>query len=366
MTTAPTPNDSRGDRRLPRLINRLARLHPRLAMLRFEEALRRTTPELMRRHRTLGAQCSFSIGGCAIRTLCFGVADATRRNPLGPATLFRLGSVTKPLTAMGVLALARDGVVGLDEPVHAEIEAFFGDIGQQDRERLRKVTLRQLLSHTAGLAHVNPPRLHDARHEVWLNRETLKFVCDPGTQSGYSGVSYALAEIVMEKRTGKDFAGLMRERVFRPLGMLESRFEREPPPATESLASDHDEKGEVVETPPTVCHASSGLVSSTQEVCRGLQACHFGGSFLPRELAQLQLTPQPAGMPGATATLGLHLHKGMDARSLSHGGTRPGHRSLAVLVPEARGVLCVAANCESGAEVFRPITGFFRAITIGA
>lgn len=365
MTAVPSPNDTRGDRWLSRVIDRVARLHPRLGMLRFEEALRRNTPELMHQHRTPGVQVSFSIGGCATRTLCFGLACTRSRVPVDSSTLFRLGSVTKPLAALGVLALVRDGVLNLDESVHAEIEEFFNHLNERDRQRVHGVTMRNLLSHTTGLAHFNPPRLHNATKDMWLNSTSLKFESDPGTKPGYSGVNYAFAEVVVEKRTRQDFPALMRERVLTPLGMTSSRFERELHQSSETLASDHDKDGGFLDSPPSVCHASSGLVSSTAEVCRGLQTCHFTDGFLPPDLSQLQFTPQPHGLAGATATLGMHLHKGTDARSLSHGGTRPGHRSLVVVVPEARAVLCIAANSESGAEVFKPITGFFRAITIG-
>ncbi|MBU6413411.1 MAG: beta-lactamase family protein [Planctomycetes bacterium] len=366
MTAAHSPSASRGDRWLPRVIDRVARVHPRLGMLRFEEALRRNTLSLMQKHRVPGVQISFSIGDCAVRTLCFGVMCAQRRIPITPLTVFGLCSVTKPLTALGVLALVKDQVLHLDEPLHDEIVDLFTGISQEDSSRLRGITLRHCLAHTSGLAHFNPPRSHDPCRQTWLNASNLKFVRDPGAASGYSGINYALVEIVMEWRTGLPFSKIMGDSVLRPLKMEHSRFERDIPVADEQLSSDHDEHGHVFPTPPTVCHASSGLVSSTEQVCRGLQACHFSDGFLPRDLSQLQLTPQPSGLLGATATLGLHLHKGLDARSLSHGGTRPGHRSLVVVVPEARAVLCIAANSESGAEVFKPITGFFRAITIGA
>jgi CubicO group peptidase (beta-lactamase class C family) len=357
------PDFSRGSRLLPGLGDRLARLHPRLGMLRFEEAIRRTTPDLMQRHGVPGMQFSFSIGGRAIRTVTFGVADAQLGNRLESSTVFALGSITKVLTALGALTLVRDGVMELDEPLDDEIGEFFNHAGREDLERLRKVTLRRLLGHATGLAHANPPRREQARREEWLAGDSLRFERDPGTGTGYSGMNYALVEVVLERRGGSDFAGLMRKRVFEPLGLGEMRFERELT-GNETRASDHDERGEVVKVAPSVCAAASGLVSSTRNVCRCLQACHFEGKLLPLELMQLQLQPQPETLSGATATLGMHLHRGNDARSVSHGGTRPGHRSLVVVVPGAQGILCVAANSESGHEVFRPITGFFRAITM--
>lgn len=366
MKSSTDPNEIGGDRWLARWADRLARAHPRLGMLRFEEAIRRTMPRLMRQHLVPGVQISFSIGGASVRTLCFGMACQRSARAIEPSTVFRLSSVTKPFTAMGVLVLAQRGVVTLDESVGEDVATIFGAVSQEDRGRLKGLTLRRLLGHASGLAHFNPPRLDNACRAEWLHAATVRFECDPGTRSAYSGVNYALAEVVVENRTRKSFPVVMQELVLSPLGMTKSRFERDAARESELLSRDHDGSGIELESPASVCHASSGLVSSTEEVCRGLSACHFQGVLLPSKLAVLQRTAQPDGLKGATATLGFHLHRGVDERCLSHGGTRPGHRSLVVMVPGAQAVLCIAANGEGGAEVFKAMTGFFRAITVGA
>jgi CubicO group peptidase (beta-lactamase class C family) len=79
-----------------------------------------------------------------------GVADVTSRRPVGPDTAFRIASITKTLTAVAVMTLLEDGLIGLDDPVDAHLRAFrlTGPGGE------RAVTVRHLLTHTSGLPEV--------------------------------------------------------------------------------------------------------------------------------------------------------------------------------------------------------------------
>lgn len=350
-----------------RIVNGVARLHPALAAARFWEALRRTTPRLLREHDVPGLQCSFAMSDRRVHTYCHGIADTLRRDDVRSATRFRLGSIAKPMTAIAALTLVRDGLLDLDAPAWRDIERCFRGASPDVQTLAQRITLRQLLSHASGLATVHPPRLAPAPpRTAWLQPDALRFEREPGAMTEYTGVGYALAEAIIECANGRLFVETMRDRVFGPLRLDRCAYECDVAEDARDVASDHDADNKPMRMPPSVCPASSGMVATTEDMCRVMLACLEPGRVLPANLASLLWTPQPASVPHPTFTLGLHLYHGVDDRSLSHGGHRPGHRSLLVVIPRAKAVFCAATNSERGADVLKPLTGLFRSITIGA
>lgn len=165
--------------------------------------------------------------GELVFTRTWGVAEVETGRPVTPETNFRLASVTKQFTAMAVLLLVEDGLLGLDEP----LEAFFVDLpgwcGQ--------ITARQLLTHTSGLPDYEDLIPSSAAGSTSLqlqNRQVLHLIMDargplsaPGARYHYSNTGYALLSEIVEIRAGVSFARFMRSRIFEPLRMHNSRVQ---------------------------------------------------------------------------------------------------------------------------------------------
>ena len=159
--------------------------------------------------------------------------------PVTPQTLFRIGSTTKPLTGTAIMQLVEAGRLDLDEPIKTYIDWFT----LPDQRAANSITLRMLLSHTAGF----PP---EAEHFGWRNPEGLeafvrervmhyRLVSPPGMILNYSNPGIALAGYVAEVVSGNHFTELMQELVFEPLQMKRTTFD----PAvamTYPLAQSHD------------------------------------------------------------------------------------------------------------------------------
>jgi CubicO group peptidase (beta-lactamase class C family) len=347
---------------LRRVANWCARHSVALANARFEEALHRTTPPLLAQHRVPGLQASWVIArkssnfSCMTRTFGHG-ADAKLR--------FRFGSISKPISAILAVALARDGVLDLDEPLERELEPFaFG----APREWLAKVTPRLLLSHTAGLKELNPPRkVQEPGAADWLDGALVQWEAAPATRTVYSGAGYALLERIIESRSKQAFHVAARRLLFEPLGVPGCCFERElQDEDCETVVRECDADGQPITAIPSLCSASSGLVAKTSDVC-ALVSRALLTDFFPPPLLHALLTPQPASLAGATFTAGLRVHSGStftDVRSLTHAGQRPRHRSVLVIVPSARAVACIATNAHLGAAILKPLTGLFRDINV--
>ncbi|HHA2388849.1 TPA: serine hydrolase domain-containing protein [Stenotrophomonas maltophilia] len=147
----------------------------------------------------------------------YGLAVVEDGTPVTAASNFRLASVSKQFTAAAVLLLVEDGRLGLDQPARQWLPEL--------PPAAAGITLRHLLSHTSGLLDyedlmdpADTRQVHDADVLALLSRQDrLNFA--PGTQYRYSNSGYALLALIVGRASGQDFAALLQQRIFRPLGM---------------------------------------------------------------------------------------------------------------------------------------------------
>lgn len=158
----------------------------------------------------------------------FGVADADTGRPASSQTLWRVASVSKLFTDLGIMQLVERGELDLDAPVRAELPNFVrGD------QRAGEITLRQLASHRSGLVR-EPPVGHyfdDTRPSLADTVNSLqrtRLVYAPGTRTKYSNAGVATIGRVLEAKVGEPFAEYLRREVLAPLGMTTATFIRTP------------------------------------------------------------------------------------------------------------------------------------------
>ena len=147
----------------------------------------------------------------------YGLADLETGTPATPETNYRLASVTKQFTAAGILLLAEDGRLTIDDRAHDWLPSL--------PKAAETVTIRHLLTHTSGLIDYEDvipetfaAQLHDADVLRLLETQDRSYF-RPGTGYRYSNGGYALLALIVQRASGKSFATMLRERIFRPLGM---------------------------------------------------------------------------------------------------------------------------------------------------
>src|SRR5205823_7187230 len=159
----------------------------------------------------------------------FGIVDTAANRLAGPETVYRVGSVSKLFTDVAIMQLVERGKIDLDAPVTRYLPDF-----HPHNPYGRAITLRQLMSHRAGLVREPPvgnyfdstsPPL--AATIASLNRTTL--VYPPETHTKYSNAAIAAVGYVLERTSGKPFAQELAAAVLEPLGMSRSGFEPKPP-----------------------------------------------------------------------------------------------------------------------------------------
>ena len=140
-----------------------------------------------------------------------GYADLAARRPVTAGTTFQIGSIGKSMTALAVLQLVQAGRLDLDAPVSTHLPWFAMP------SRYGPITLRHLLSHTAGLP-AGTDFTPAARYEGFALRDT-EAAWEPGSRFHYSNTGYKLLGWLLEDVTGQDYGDVIRQRVLEPLGM---------------------------------------------------------------------------------------------------------------------------------------------------
>jgi CubicO group peptidase (beta-lactamase class C family) len=287
----------------------------------------------------------------------YGVADRANGQLVTPATRFAAASVSKPVTAWGVLRLVEQGRIGLDEPVAGHLRRWCPPSSPFQADG---ITVRRLLSHTAGLSvHGYAGQTLDRPLppiEASLSGEAGgsfpgELLDAPGRQWLYSGGGYSVLQLLVEELTGRPFADVMQTEILDTLGMTTSSFHWRRTPAT---ASPHDAHGRRVPDFAFTEQAAAGLVTTASDLTRFVAAALPGPAGEPPGRGVLS----PAGVrlaltaaPGTEGRWGLGYGVGLlpsDDRLAYHEGANRGWRAGLALLPDRRMGIVVLANSDAG------------------
>lgn len=290
---------------------------------------------------------------------CFGVADARAGARLTRHHVFQAASLAKTVTTWAVLQLAERGIVALDRPVGDYVTRWRFPPSPHDP---RAVTIRRILSHTAGLSLSDyPGSSPDAplpTLEASLSGETnggadLRVIAAPGEGFRYSGGGFALLQLMIEEATGESFAEHMQRAILAPLGMTRSGFAPIEPHAT-----GHDLNGHMLPFYRFDALAAAGLLSTAGDLAR-FMAAHLPddrGEMPGRGLigaASIAAMTQPVSETGRVDGLWPHYGLGCeidhrpDGRMIfGHHGMNRGWRALAAAHPVGGRALVLLANSD--------------------
>ena len=175
----------------------------------------------------------------------FGVVEAGLDKPITPETLFQAGSISKPVAAMAALRLVEQGKLNLDEDVNLKLKSW--KVVENDLTKEKKVTLRGLLTHSAGLTvHGFPGYAADSQvptlvqvlnGEKPANTGAIRVDTVPGTKWRYSGGGYTILQQLLIDVTGKTFPELTHDLVLKPAGMKQSTYEQPLPKRLDAAAA---------------------------------------------------------------------------------------------------------------------------------
>ncbi|MDX3899263.1 MAG: serine hydrolase domain-containing protein [Sphingobium sp.] len=224
----------------------------------------------------------------------YGWADIAARRPVDPdRTLFRVGSVSKLVTWTAVMQLVEAGKLNLDRDVNVWLDFRIPPL------RGQPVTLRQIMTHTAGFEEAGKDVITFANRPIGLDAYLKRWVpariYAPGTTPAYSNWGAALAGYIVERVSGMPFTDYVEQRIFRPLDMDHSTF-RQPLPGRLAplLALGYPRASASSQRFETIGPAPAGAVSATGADMARFMIAHLegGGAILsPRTAALMHDSP---------------------------------------------------------------------------
>ena len=319
--------------------------------------LGREIPTKMAEHDVPGLAIGLIQGGNLVWAEGFGFTGRSTRESVTPDTIFSLQSMSKGYTAVGVLRASERGWLKLDDPLVHHMPGFTvkSRFGPQE---YRKITIRHLLSHFAGLCHEAPlGNNYDDRpcsfaehvasiSDTWLMHPV-------GDQYSYSNLGIDLAGIVLEQHSGDSFERYMKEAVLDPIGMRRSTFDQAEAIALGSIAQGNMGDFEVPRLSIPM-RAAGGLYSNVRDMAKFVSFQLARGQagarrvLAPELIDEMQRPQFP--IPGQIGGYGLGLVNiaTRGAYELLHGGGGYGYNSDHRWIPDYGLGVVVACNQESG------------------
>lgn len=300
----------------------------------------------------------------------YGVREAGSKDAVTPQTLFQAASISKPVAALGALRLVQQGRLKLDEDVNHKLTSW--KVPENEFTNGKKVTLRGLVSHSAGLTvHGFPGYASDISAPTLLqlldgekpaNSKPIRVDITPGTKYRYAGGGYQVMQQLLLDVTGKQFPPLMHDAVLKRIGMTRSTYVQPLPRNRWSNAAvGHRSNGDKVKgnwhTYPEM--AAAGLWTTPTDLARlaiEIQKALAGKSnrVLSREMTKQMLTPQVGGWG-----LGFALPGKDSSARFTHGGANEGYRCILVAYKSTGQGAVIMTNSDRGSplteEVLRSI-----------
>ncbi|HXM95182.1 MAG TPA: serine hydrolase domain-containing protein [Candidatus Dormibacteraeota bacterium] len=283
----------------------------------------------------------------------FGVADKENYVPATSSTLYRLGSISKSITAIAVLQLSEQGKLDLDAPAQKYCPVF--------PQKEAPITARQLLGHLGGIRHYNPDGKGDvpedsAKHFATMEESLQLFAADPlvakpGAEFHYSTYGYTLLGCMLEGATSRKFVDYLRENVFQPARMDQTQADDFFSVVPHRTRWYHKDKSGVVRNAGVLDSSykipGGGLISSADDMAN-FEAAMLADKLVKHVTRDLMwsIEKTTAGKPPHYG-LGWDIRDRFGLRTVGHDGGQQGTTTGMIIVPEKSAGVVVLANMDS-------------------
>jgi serine beta-lactamase-like protein LACTB, mitochondrial len=293
-----------------------------------------------------GLSLAVAVDGKLLYSESYGYADLEERVPVWPTTKFRIGSISKTLTAVALMELVQAGKIDLDSPVQKYVPTF--------PDKGAPITVRMVAGHLAGIRHYKDDEFQIQRHysnvlDALNIFENDPLVAPPGTKFNYSSYGFNLLSAVIQSAAGEDFLAYIQRNVFNPIGLVHTTADQntqiiEQRSRFYELPKDgHVENAEYVDN--SYKWAGGGFLSTPEDLVR------FGSSllqpgFLKAETLKIMFTQQKT-ISGQEVPYGIgwFLQKSRSGKwTYEHSGGSVGGTSELILYPDSHVVIALVTN----------------------
>jgi len=312
-----------------------------------------------------GAAIALIEDGEVILQKGYGYADVKKNAIVDGRTGFNIGSISKTIAAWGVMKLVEEGKIELDSPAEKYLTRWHLPESKYDVDG---VTIRRLLSHTAGLSlHGYPgwspndtlPSIEESLSGKNNGPGDVRIIMEPGTKWKYSGGGFTILQLIIEEVTGQKFADYMQAEVLDPLGMKNSSYTIDAKILGGS-SLEHNGYGEVIPFELFTAEAAAGLHTTIEDFAIFAQASlnYSNPSGTQQSILKkstLELMTSPALASNGRYGLGYSIDSIQNTQAVlvGHGGANTGwHAYLRVNQQTGDGFVMIT-NGGSGHNVYR-------------
>ena len=312
-----------------------------------------TAKQSLDKHKIPGISLGILKDG-EIRTACFGVTNLETQVPVSEETVFQIGSITKTFTATLAMQMVEEGKIDLDTP----LRAYLPKITFADPLVTENVTAYHLLTHSGGWDgdfFIDTGEGADALDRFVARMPEREQISPLGKYVSYNNAGFVILGHLLEKISGESLETLLRERIFKPVGI--QGFVNANEVISHSFAVGHHE-GEVARPwyLPRLVLASGAILMNTQNLLKYAKVYLNEGKIdadqqlLSRDSINRMFTPQlPIWEPDGTSVGLSWMRRDLDGlHTISHGGATNGQIAYLAMVPGRQFALAFLSNAGSG------------------
>lgn len=300
-----------------------------------------------------------------VRTAAFGLANREAHWSATPDTLFQIGSISKVFTATAVMQLVDGWRIDLDAPV----TRYLPDFRLSTPQATDALTVRHLLTHHTGFwgdDFTDRGNGNDALGKAVAALAGIRQLTNPGESWAYCNAGFQVLGALLEKFYAKPAEDVIRDRVFKPLGLDDSTFNTEEA-ATRPLAVGYNtlvsEEPEIARPYSiTRAMAPAGAIIGTVGDLLKFAAFHMGDGkagdrrvLSPAAVAEMQREQVTAANMAPHWGLGWWVQDASGTKTIGHGGSTNGQRANLVVVPSRQLAIASLTNGSNGSAVNRAI-----------
>lgn len=276
-----------------------------------------------------------------------GYSDIENSVKATPKTIYRLASVSKPITALAIMQLVEKGKIKLDDDIRQHVPYF--------PKKKWNVTIRQILTHTSGIRTYKPGEFDNTNNFQTIKDAILVYANDsldmmPGTKYNYNTISYNLLAAVIENVSGLSFGEYLKKNIFEPAGMTSTKLELQAE-IVPFRARGYVKNGDTVKNAPladlSFKYAGGGMISSIEDLLK------LGKAILEHKIisqASINTMCSPTFLPsGERIDYGLGFGFGIDSlkrKYFGHAGGGTGFSSHLVIFPDSNAVFAYLINAR--------------------
>jgi CubicO group peptidase (beta-lactamase class C family) len=333
----------------------------------FIGELNEKIPQLLNDFIVPGVAIAIIENGEIIIQKGFGFSNIDEKTKVSTSTGFNIGSISKTVAAWGVMKLVQEGKIDLDAPAEKYLIRWHLPESEFNAD---KVTIRRLLSHTAGLSlHGYPgwspkdklPTIEESLNGKNNGPGRVEIIMEPGTKWKYSGGGFTILQLIIEEVTGQKFEDYMQTEILNPLGMTNSSYTIDDD-ILKSSSQEHNNFGEVIDFELFTAQAAAGLHTTIKDFTNFAQASLYASKnnkkyqqiLTPANLKQM-MEPAPASNGNYGLGYSVDSIQGTSMTLRGHGGANTGWHAYLRVDPITNDGFIMVTNGGAGHNIYRQV-----------